>query len=108
MPELEETFVLKNVPRTFLTIIFPLLDEHNTADAIAGISTDITEQKRAEDEVRRDVQQRDRFLAMLSHELRTPLGAILNAVELMDRNGVRKIDHDAHDVIRRQARHMGR
>ena len=58
--------------------------------------------------MRRDVQRRDQFLAMLSHELRTPLGAILNAVELMDRNGVLKANHDAHDVIRRQARHMGR
>jgi two-component system CheB/CheR fusion protein len=106
--ELEETFVLKNVPRTFLTIIFPLLDEHDTPHAIAGISTDITEQKRAEEEARRDVQRRDQFLAMLSHELRTPLGAVLNAVELLDRNGSVKTNHDAHDVIRRQARHMGR
>jgi two-component system, chemotaxis family, CheB/CheR fusion protein len=106
--ELEETFTIKNVPRTFLTVVFPLRDAHDTPDTVAGISTDITEQKRAAEDARRDVQRRDQFLAMLSHELRTPLGAVLNAVELMDRNGSKEVNRDAHDVIRRQARHMGR
>ena len=32
-----------------------------------------------------DVRQRDEFLAILGHELRNPLGAILTAVQLMDR-----------------------
>ena len=106
--ELEETFTIKNVPRTFLTIVFPLRDAHDAPYGVAGISTDISEQKRAAEEARRDVQRRDQFLAMLSHELRTPLGAILNAVELLDRNGSLPVNRDAHDVIRRQARHMGR
>ncbi len=106
--ELEETFLIKGVPRTFLTTVFPLREANGTPYAIAGVSTDITEQKRAAEDARRDVQRRDQFLAMLSHELRTPLGAVLNAVELLDRNGSPKINREAHDVIRRQARHMGR
>ena len=47
---------------------------------------------------------------MLSHELRTPLGAILNATELLERRGGDGggPSSSAHDVIRRQAPHMGR
>src|SRR5678816_4603135 len=76
--------------------------------AVAGIATDITELKRASEEARRDVQRRDQFLAMLSHELRTSLGAILNATELIERKGPGAPIGSAHNVIRRQARHMGR
>jgi two-component system CheB/CheR fusion protein len=114
--ELEEHRIVGGEQRTFLTIIFPLRDGHGSPQAVAGISTDITEQKRSSEEARRDVQRRDQFLAMLSHELRTPLGAILNATELLERKGAGggsggtngTATSSAHDVIRRQARHMGR
>jgi two-component system CheB/CheR fusion protein len=107
--ELEEQLLVRGELRTFLTVVFPLRDAHSAPYAVAGISTDITEQKRASDEARRDVQRRDQFLAMLSHELRTPLGAILNATELLERKGGDGgPSSSAHDVIRRQARHMGR
>jgi two-component system CheB/CheR fusion protein len=106
--ELEEQFLVRGEQRTFLTIVFPLRDAQGTPYAVAGISTDITDQKRASDEARRDVQRRDQFLAMLSHELRTPLGAILSATELIERKGAAAVGGSAHTVIRRQARHMGR
>jgi two-component system CheB/CheR fusion protein len=106
--ELEEQLLVGADVRSFLTIIFPLRDGQGMPYAVAGISTDITEQKRASDEARRDVQRRDQFLAMLSHELRTPLGAILNATELIERKGAPANGGAAHTVIRRQARHMGR
>ena len=108
--ELEEQLLIRGEQRTFLTVVFPLRDGHSSPHSIAGISTDITEQKRASDEARRDVQRRDQFLAMLSHELRTPLGAILNATEMLERRGGDGggPSSAAHDVIRRQARHMGR
>jgi signal transduction histidine kinase/ActR/RegA family two-component response regulator len=55
------------------------------------------------------VKERDRFLATLSHELRNPLGAILHAVQILDR--VRAPDgaqSPERDVLRRQTRHLGR
>jgi two-component system CheB/CheR fusion protein len=106
--ELEEQCIVDGETRTFLTTVFPLRDGRGTPYAVAGVSSDITEQKRASEEARRDVQRRDQFLAMLSHELRTPLGAILSATELIERKGAAASGGSAHDVIRRQARHMGR
>jgi signal transduction histidine kinase/CheY-like chemotaxis protein len=52
------------------------------------------------------VKQRDEFLAMLGHELRNPLGAILIAVELMDRTSGRDPKHRA--VVRHQASNLSR
>ena len=54
---------------------------------------------------RQEVEQRDRFLAMLGHELRNPLSAILMAIEVMERGG----DGAApRAIIGRQAVHLGR
>jgi PAS domain S-box-containing protein len=50
---LEETVPLPDGQRTFLLTRFPLRDAGGTVYALGGISTDITERKRAEDEVER-------------------------------------------------------
>ncbi|HEY7511198.1 MAG TPA: HAMP domain-containing sensor histidine kinase, partial [Vicinamibacteria bacterium] len=59
-----------------------------------------------------DVQQRDRFLAMLGHELRNPLGAIRNALYLLDLSGPAggptAVEQRNLDVIRRQAALLSR
>jgi two-component system CheB/CheR fusion protein len=74
-----------------------------------GVARDVSEQKRAEDEIRLAVKRRDEFLAMLSHELRNPLAAIVNAAGLM-----REAGHDSEprskgvEVIERQSRQMTR
>jgi two-component system CheB/CheR fusion protein len=105
--ELEDTFRIDGEERSFLTVYFPLYDEQNVIYALGGISTDITDRRRAVDEANQALIRRDRFLAMLSHELRTPLGAILNASNLL----VRQMDGEppsSLEVIRRQARHMAK
>lgn len=48
--------------RTYLTVKFPLIDEHGTPYAVAGISTDITERSRAVAALR-DSEERFRLLA---------------------------------------------
>jgi putative two-component system response regulator len=45
--EAEETIGIGGVERTFQTIKFPLFDEQGRANAVCGISTDITAQKEA-------------------------------------------------------------
>ncbi len=107
--ETEEVFQLPDGLHTFLTIRFPLKDEQGRVYAVAGISTDITDRKRAEDEAHAALSRRDQFLAMLSHELRNPLSAILNATQVLERDGSDEpLKREARDVIQRQASQMSR
>lgn len=74
---------------------------------ISGIALDVTERKRAEEELRAADRRKDEFLAMLAHELRNPLAPIRNAAELlnmldMDEPRVRMTS----DIIARQVDHM--
>ncbi len=79
-----------------------------------GMVRDITQRKEHDDEMRRQVRQRERFLAILSHELRNPMGAVLNAARVVkdetdDGNvPLNEIQSQAIAVIDRQAQHMAR
>jgi signal transduction histidine kinase/CheY-like chemotaxis protein len=80
-------------------------------DVIGAVVTfiDITERRRAEEQIQEGVRRREQFLAMLSHELRNPLAAILSATHLLDRVKIdEEVCSEAGAVIARQARHMSR
>lgn len=86
-----------------------LSDDSGRPAAMASISKDIAEQKKAEWEAREASTRRDQFLAMLSHELRNPLGALLSATQLLSRaGGDGHAFRQASTVIERQAKHMAR
>jgi two-component system CheB/CheR fusion protein len=70
---------------------------------------DITERRKAEEEIQEGVRRREQFLAMLSHELRNPLAAILSATRVLE-NASWSDDacHEAGHVVARQANHMSR
>jgi two-component system CheB/CheR fusion protein len=96
-------------PRTYLAVKFPLRDETGRVIGIGGINTDVTRLKRAEQQTREAVEQRDRFLAMLSHELRNPLGAIATATEVLESAAPGGPEQkESVSVLRRQAVQMGR
>lgn len=96
-------------PHTYLMVNFPLRDETGRIIGVGGIKTDVTRLKRAEQQTREAVEQRDRFLAMLSHELRNPLGAIVNATQVLERSSTgTPAQQDAVQVLQRQATQMGR
>ena len=76
-----------------------------------GIVRDITQRRQHEDEMRQQVRQRERFLAILSHELRNPMGAVVNAARVLSAGGESFSADDQSDalgVILRQSDHMSR
>jgi PAS domain S-box-containing protein len=77
---------------------------------MVGTCQDVTERRRAEQELRDADRRKDEFLAMLSHELRNPLAPILNAVEILNQVGPGDQDVTAkyRTVIARQVQHMKR
>ena len=62
--------------------------------------------RRRQYEAEKAIRLRDQFLAMLGHELRNPLGAIVLAVEILNRTSGASAKH--RGVIDRQARHLAR
>jgi two-component system CheB/CheR fusion protein len=70
---------------------------------------DITERRRAEQDVLDGVRRREQFLAMLSHELRNPLAAILSATRVLENaQWTDRACVEAGQVVTRQANHMAR
>jgi PAS domain S-box-containing protein len=65
----------------------PYTDDQGVVVGILGMLTDITDRKKAEDELRSADRRREEFLAVLSHELRNPLAPIQTAVDLMEQQG---------------------
>ncbi|MGI9213470.1 MAG: PAS domain S-box protein [Methylococcaceae bacterium] len=73
--------------RYLWSIKMPLRDECNTITALLGISTDITDRKRLEDEhlhtMERSTRVKTEFMANISHEIRTPMNSVLGVTELL-------------------------
>ena len=76
--------------RILHTLKVPILGADGEPEYLLGISTDITESKKIQDELRRTTQAaeiaskaKSQFLANMSHELRTPLNAIIGYSELL-------------------------
>jgi two-component system CheB/CheR fusion protein len=94
---------------TYLRTMFPLRDASGAVTAMGGISTDVTQIKRSEEQARESVRQRDRFLATLSHELRNPLAAICSATSVIENLGASDAETPKwFKLIERRAWHMAR
>lgn len=112
----EVPFAGTNGRRIYDYILVPVLAANGEVEAVAGTTRDVTDRKRAEEELRKladELADSDRrkseFLAILAHELRNPLAPIRNALEI-----VRQSDDDVQTLRRasvlmeRQVDHMVR
>ncbi len=88
--EFEEKLIQDGRERVFLSVEYPLLDEHGAAYGLCGVSSDITSRKETEAALEAAKQAAERashfksqFLSTVSHELRTPLSAILGFSDLL-------------------------
>lgn len=84
-------------------------DANAEPQSVSGICLDITERRKAEDELREADRRKDEFLAMLAHELRNPLAPISAAAQVL------KLVLPEHarvsqtsEIISRQVDHMTR
>ncbi len=114
---------------TYFTVRHPVADHAGRIYAVCGISTDITDLMRAEDEVRRlitDLEQRvrertadleastreiDAFTYSVSHDLRTPLRALAGFSEILVEDHADQLDpagRDYLDRVRAGAERMAR
>ncbi len=75
--------------------------------SVRGVTLDITERMRAEEDLRDAHRRKDEFLAMLAHELRNPLAPISSAAQLL--RHARLDEHRLQDItgiIIRQVGHI--
>jgi signal transduction histidine kinase/ActR/RegA family two-component response regulator len=102
-----ETFDTPPLQRIVITSGAPIRDASGTIIGAVVAVMDITDQVRAEHELRQADRRKDEFLAMLAHELRNPLAPIAAAADLLRLPGAdaSRVAH-ASTVIARQVRHM--
>ncbi|MCG6966985.1 MAG: PAS domain-containing protein [Chromatiaceae bacterium] len=119
------------VTATYLSTKLPLRDEDGRIYALCGISVDITDRKRVEEELRRYrdhleelvVERTEQlaaakeeaeaanvaksaFLANMSHEIRTPLNAIVGMAHLVRRSGVTPRQSEQLDKLEGAGEHL--
>jgi PAS domain S-box-containing protein len=91
--------------------VFPVFDKTGELYRVAGIASDITEQKELENALREakdKAQESDRLksslLANISHEIRTPLNGILGFVNLLIQTDHRDQNRERYlDIIRKSS-----
>ncbi len=81
--EFEEQFPQRDGLHSYISVKFPLHDEESRIYGICGLSTDITERKNVEEDLRRIDHLKSEFIATAAHELHTPLAAIMGYSELL-------------------------
>ena len=119
---------------TWQVVLSPVLDCHGQARRVVEIATDITVQKRAEDELlhaKAELQQytavlessnhtleefshiaeaanraKSEFLTNMSHEIRTPMTAILGYADLMLEENIGRATREHVEVIKHNGKHL--
>ena len=86
-------------------ILAPVTDDEGRVLFVAPTGTDITDRKRAEDELREADRRKDEFLATLAHELRNPLAPIRNGLAVLRMGNLEKAGR-IMGIMERQLAHL--
>ena len=97
----------------FDTVISPLYDEQGLVQGLLGISRNITERKRQEEEVRRAkelaedaTRMKSDFLANMSHEIRTPMNAVIGLSHLALKTELTARQRDYISKVQASGQHL--
>jgi PAS domain S-box-containing protein len=117
--QMEEVAPGADGPHVYITVKFPLRDGAGRPYAVAGISTDITDRKRAEEQVRQlnaELEQRvrertaelettvtelDAFAYSVSHDLRAPLRSVHGFSQVLLEDYGDALDADGRKYLER-------
>src|SRR5262245_39857818 len=105
---IEKRYVRKDRKIVWVTVAAKLIrDSDGKPLRTIGVFQDITERKRAEEELKQADRRKDEFIATLAHELRNPLAPIRNAVEMLDLCQSSDPDFEwSRNVIDQQVKHL--
>jgi PAS domain S-box-containing protein len=105
---IEKRYVRKDQKIVWVTVAAKLIrDSDGRPLRTIGVFQDITERKRAEQELKQADQRKDEFIATLAHELRNPLAPIRNAVEMLALCQSSDPDFEwSRNVIDQQVKHL--
>lgn len=95
--------------RIYDYLLVPVLGAAGEVEAVAGITRDVTDRQRMEQELRDQDRKKDDFIALLAHELRNPLAPIRNGLQVLRMGGGNpEAAARARDMMDRQLTHMVR
>lgn len=83
-------------------------DADGVINGAVNVVIDITDRRRAEDQLRLNDRRKDAFISTVAHELRSPLSPIMSAAQLIDTTDNPATMKRMAGVITRQARMLGR
>jgi PAS domain S-box-containing protein len=103
-----ERFEDARLGRYFEATLYPIHNAAGRIDRVALYANDVTDRRRAEDEMRRALAQekelnelKSRFISIASHEFRTPMTTILTSAEMLEHYSHRWTDAKKLDYLRR-------